>query len=51
MNFDFKHKHKSNWSVRDREPTFLEYAAMAGLFVGAMYGILWYALCQATGGI
>lgn len=46
--FDFKHKHKSNWPVRDRQPSFLEYAAFAFIFTGCMYGLMLLALYKAT---
>lgn len=48
---DFKSRHKSNWPVRDRQPTILEYIGGGFLLCAMMYGLLWYALVQATGGI
>lgn len=50
MTHDFKHMHKSNWPVRDRQPTILEYIGGGFLLCAMMCGLLWFALVQATGG-
>lgn len=50
-NHDFKHMHKSNWPVRDRQPTILEYIGGAFLIVASGYGLTLLAIYKATGGI
>lgn len=51
MKFDYKHMHKSNWPVRDRQPTLLEYIAMGFLITASGAGLMLLAIYKATGGI
>lgn len=48
---DFKHMHKSNQRPKPEHPSLLEMFAIAVIVCVSAYGLMWYALVQATGGL
>ena len=47
---DFRNMHPSNKPAVVKQPSFLEYVGAVAIYCAMAYGIMYFALVQATGG-